>query len=111
MLQSYLAVWRPSSFGLFAEFPITVLYAVPIVAVVFLVLILPSFRWLRRKGRRVSWWGGAVAGLLVGGVIGLLEYDSTPAHLPVSLARNLAYGVSGAVAVGLYAKLLFKSAG
>jgi hypothetical protein len=110
VLQGYFAIWRPSSCGRFAEFPVILIYAVPMVAVVFLILIVPSFMWLRRKSRSVSWIVGAVAGMLVGGLLGLTSYDSTPSHLPVSLAYNLAYSISGAVAVGLYARLLFKRA-
>jgi hypothetical protein len=109
MLQAYLAIWHPSSFGRFAEFPAILLYTVIIVAAAFLVLVMPSFLWLRRKGRRVSWFVGALCGALLGCLIGFVMFlDSIPAHLPMNLAEICAAGISGAVAVSLYARLSFK---
>jgi len=109
LLQCYLAIWHPSSFGRFAEFPAVLLYAAIIVSAVFLLLVLPSFLWLRRKQRAVTWPVGAFAGALLGCLIGCFMFlDSLPAQLPISLAEISAAGISGAVAIGLYARLSFK---
>ena len=109
LLQCYLAIWHPSSFGRFAEFPAILLYAAILVSAVFLLLVFPSFLWLRRKQRKVTWPVGAFAGALLGCLIGCFMFlDSLPAHSPLSLAEICAAGISGAVAIGLYARLSFK---
>ena len=41
LLQGYLAIWHPSSFGRFTEFPAILLYAVWITTTAFLVLVAP----------------------------------------------------------------------
>lgn len=111
LLQGYFAIWRPSSFGSFAEFPAILLYTAIIVASVFLLLVIPSFIWLRRKGRTMTWPVGASLGMLLGCVLGSFTIiDSVPAHLPICIAEIIAAGLSGAVAVGLYAKLSFNHA-
>ncbi len=110
LLQGYFAIWRPSSFGRFAEFPAIVLYAALIVAGVFLLLVIPCFVWLRRKQRRLAWPVGALLGMLLGCAISSFSFrDSVPYDFPICFAELVAGGMSGAVGVGLYARLSFKS--
>jgi riboflavin transporter FmnP len=106
LLQCYFAIWHPSSFGRFAEFPVILLYAACIVAVAFLLLVVPSFIWLRRTQRRVSTPVGFVAGLLLGCLVMLLFMAL--AHWPVRVPELVAGSIAGAVGVSIYARLIFK---
>ena len=109
LLQCYLAIWHPSSFGRFAEFPAILLYAAIFISAAFLLLVVPSFFWLRRKQRTVTWPVAAFVGMLVGCAIGCFSFiDLAPAQVPTSLAELFAAGLSGAVGVGLYARLSYK---
>src|SRR5258708_598392 len=105
-LQSYLAIWRPSSFGRFAEFPVLLLYAGVIVVSAFCLFVLPGFVWLRRTHRRISLPAAFVAGLLLGGLVMLLFMAL---HLwPVRVPELIAGGFAGAVGTCTYARLIFK---
>ena len=105
VLQSYFAIWHPSSFGRFAEFPGILLYAVCIVATAFLLLVVPSFIWLRRTQHRVSWLAGFIAGLVLGCLVMLLFMALS--HWPVRIPELVAGSVAGAVGVSIYARLTF----
>ena len=106
LLQCYLAIWHPSSFGRFAEFPVILVYAVCIAAAAFLLIVFPGFVWLRRTQRRVSWLAGFVTGLLLGCVVMLLFM--TLSHWPVRTAELVAGSIAGAVGVSIYARLTFR---
>jgi hypothetical protein len=106
LLQSYFAIWQPSSFGRFAEFPVLLLYSAGIVTAAFLLLIIPSFIWLRRARRRLSWPIGFVVGLPLGCLFMLLFMALF--QWPVRLSELVAGSISGAVGVAIYARLIFK---
>ena len=101
LLQGYFAIWHPSSFGRFAEFPIILIFAVCIVTVAWLFFVLPVFIWLRRAQHRISWLAGFIGGLVLGGLVILLF---RPVRIPELVAGSLA----GAVGVSIYARLTFK---
>src|SRR5262245_39462169 len=107
LLQSYFAIWRPSSYGRFAEFPAVLLYAVVISTIAFLVLVLPSFAWLRRTQRRLS----ALTGFFVGLALGLVAMSLffVLFRWPMHPSFFVAGGVAGAVGVSIYARLVFKA--
>ena len=109
LLQSYLAIWHPSSFGRFSEFPIILLYAACIAAVAFLVLVVPGFVWLRRTQRSVSPPAGFLAGLILGCLVMLVFM--TLSRWPMRVAELVAGGIAGAVGVSIYARLVFKKVG
>jgi putative flippase GtrA len=106
MLQGYFAIFRPSSFGPFAEFPVILLYAAAIVVSAFVVFVVPSFLWLRHHQRHLSGFAAFVAGLVGGCAIMLLFMGVW--HWPVRAAELFAGSTAGAVGVFLYAKLVFK---
>jgi multisubunit Na+/H+ antiporter MnhB subunit len=106
VLQCYFSIWRPSSFGRFAEFSVIVLYAVCIVVATFLLFVLPTFVWLRRTQRRISWLGGFVAGLFLGSLVMLLFMALS--HWPVRNPELGAASLAGAVGTSIYASLTFK---
>jgi len=106
LLQCYLAIWHPSSFGRFAEFPVILFYAACIVSSAFLLFVAPSFVWLRRTQRRLLWPASFVAGLLLGCLVMLLFMALW--RWPVRVAELVAGSVAGAVGVSIYAKLTFK---
>ena len=106
LLQSYFAIWHPSSFGRFAEFPVLLLYSAGIVTAAFLLLIIPSFIWLRRVRRRLSWPIGFAVGLPLGCLFMLLFMALF--QWPVRLPALVAGSISGAVGVAIYARLMFK---
>jgi riboflavin transporter FmnP len=106
LLQCYLAIWHPSSFGRFAEFPVILLYTACIASAAFLVLIVPGFIWLRRTHRSVSPPAGFIAGLALGCLVMLLFM--TLSHWPVRIGELVAGSVAGAVGVSIYAGLVFR---
>ena len=108
LLQSYFAIWHPSSFGRFAEFPIILLYAACIAAVAFLVFVVPGFVWLRRTRRRMTRPAGFLAGLLFGCLVMLLFMALS--RWPVRAAELVAGSIAGAVGVSIYARLVFRPA-
>ena len=107
LLQTYFAIWSPSSFGRFAEFPVLLLYSACIVTAAFLLLVVPGFLWLRRAQRRLSWPAGFTIGLLLG-CLAMLIFMAV-AHWPVRIPELVAGSISGAVGVGIYARLIFKA--
>jgi hypothetical protein len=106
VLQCYFAIWHPSSFGRFAEFPVILLYAACIAAAAFLLIVLPGFVLLRRTQRHVSWLAGFVTGLLLGCVVMLLFMMLF--LWPVRIAELVAGSIAGAVGVSIYARLTFR---
>jgi hypothetical protein len=105
-LESSFAIWHPSSYGRFAEFPVVLLYAIAISAIAFLVLVLPSFAWLQRKERRLSIFLGFLVGLLFGLVTMVLFLAVS--RWPMDPSVFIAGGIAGAVGVSTYAGLLLK---
>ena len=104
VLQGYWAVWHPSSFGRFAEFPVILVYSAGIVVAAFCLFVLPGFAWLRRTRRPVSRPTAFVAGLFLGGLVMLLFMALFRWPLPEML---IAGGIAGAVGVSTYAALTF----
>jgi hypothetical protein len=109
LLQSCIAIWHPSSFGRFAEFPAVLLYAVVISTFAFLVFVLPSFAWLRRTQRRLSLLAGFLVGSLFGSLAMLLFFALSRWRMDPSFF--VAGSVAGAVGVSIYARLVFKKVG
>jgi hypothetical protein len=109
LLQSYFAIWHPSSFGRFAEFPAVLVYAIIISTIAFLIFVLPSFAWLRRTRRRLS----SPVGFLIGLFFGLLAMSLFFAlsGWPMHPWYFVAGSAAGAVGVSIYARLVFKSVG
>jgi hypothetical protein len=107
LLQSYFAIWHPSSFGRFAEFPILLLYSACIVTAAFLVLVVPGFFLLRRAQRRLAWPVGFIVGLLLGCLVMLLFMALF--QWPMRLPELVAGSISGAVGVAIYARLTSKA--
>jgi uncharacterized membrane protein len=68
ILQAYFAIFSPSSFGRFAEFPIILIYSSLIIIFIHLVLILPLSAFLRNKIERI----GFLPAALFGGTIGFI---------------------------------------
>jgi len=106
LLQADYSILHPSSFGRFAEFPVILLYAAGIVSVVFPVIIIPFFAWLRRKHRNISLRLGAFVGLLLGCLSMLLFMliFSWPIRAPELIAGSL----SGVAGTSVYTNLMFK---
>ena len=77
-----------------------------IVAVAFLVLVVPIFIWLRRSHRRISWHTGFMLGLFLGALAILLMMPlfGWSVRIPLFIIG----GVAGAVGVSIYARLTFK---
>jgi hypothetical protein len=109
LLQSYFAIWHPSSYGRFAEFPAVLLFAVAISTIAFLVLVLPSFAWLRRTQRSLSVLAGFLVGLFFGFLAMLLFFALS--RWPMHPSFFIAGGIAGAVGVSTYARLVYKRVG
>lgn len=109
VLQSYFAIWHPSSYGPFAEFPAVLLYAVVISTIAFLVLVLPSFAWLRRRRWSLSSLSGFLVGLLCGLLAMLLFFVMF--HWPMHPSFFVAGAIAGGSGVSIYARLVFKKQG
>ena len=109
LLQCHFAIWRPSSFGRFAEFPVILLYAACITTAAFFLFVLPGFSWLRRSQRSASPLAGFLAGLLLGCVVMLLFMALS--RWPVRVAELVAGSLAGAVGLSIYARLAFKRVG
>jgi hypothetical protein len=109
LLQIYWAIWRPSSYGRFAEFPAVLLYAVVISTIAFLVFVLPSFAWLRRTQRSLPLLTGFFIGLVFGLLAMLLFFALF--RWPMHPSFFVASSIAGAVGVSIYARLVFKRVG
>lgn len=90
VVQGYFAIWRPSPYGRFAELPVILVYAGGIVVASFCLFVVPSFAWLRRTQRRVSWPASFVAGLFLGGLVMLLFMAlwQWPVRIPEMVRRQ-----------------------
>lgn len=109
LLQSYFAIWHPSSYGRFAELPFVLIYSIFISTIAFLVFVLPSFAWLRRTQRSLSLPGGFLLGLFFGFLAMLLFFALF--HWGMHPSFFIAGGIAGAVGVSVYARLVFKRVG
>ena len=105
LLQGYLAIWHPSSFGPLAEFPVILLYAACLVGATFLLLVMPGVAWLQRTQRSVSPLAGFLAGLPFGCLVMLLFM--TFSRWPIRAGELLAGSVAGAIGVSIYVGLVF----
>ena len=105
LLQGYIAMWHPSSYGRFAELPAVLLYAVVISTIAFLVFVLPSFALVTSHtadsvfaDRLFGWFAFRASGHAA-----LLCAVHWPMHP--------SFFVAGAVGVSIYARLVFKRVG
>jgi hypothetical protein len=98
LLQTFFAIWAPSSFGRFAELPVIVFCSVFPVALFFAVAA-PLFWMLRRAGYRLQWpvavFFGAALGVLV--QLAFLATIGWPIRPPELVAAALGGGVGYAV--------------
>ena len=102
LLQTYLAVWAPSSFGPFAELPVIMIYASFAVAI-FFTIAAPLFWQLGRAGYRLTW----PLAVVCGGVLGVLVQLAFLGAIgwPIRVPELVAAGVGGAVGLGVYVRL------
>ncbi|MCC5790925.1 MAG: hypothetical protein JJT75_14945 [Opitutales bacterium] len=97
ILQGYFAVFSPSSFGRFAEFPIILIFAALIIIFVHVVALFPASFFIRNYLHRIS----LVSGGVVGGVIGFLYMLVNFVFSDFGggdTSAKIAYGASGTVA-------------
>jgi hypothetical protein len=106
LLQGYLAIFHPSSFGRFAEFPFILIYAAAISSATFLLLVVPGFVWLQHTHRKVSWHAGFIIGFVLGCIVMLLFM--TLCRQPIQTRELVSGGIAGAVGISIYARLTNK---
>ena len=109
LLQGYWAIWHPSSYGRFAEFPAVLLYAAVISTVFFLVFVLPLFVWMQRRHRNLSLVASSFLGLIFGLLAMFLFLALT--RWPMHPSLFIAGSVAGAIEVSIYARFSFKRVG
>jgi hypothetical protein len=105
LLQGYVAMKYSSDSG-FAEFLALLVSTICLVAVSFVVLVLPTFIWLRRTQHQVSWFAGFVGGFVLG--VFVMFILILLFHWPVRIPLLVASSIAGAVGVSIYARLIFK---
>lgn len=94
ILQAYFAIFSPSSFGRFAEFPVILIYSSLIIIFIHIILLLPLSVLLRNRIERI----GLVRAATFGGAIGfiyMLLNTSLTSFGGSELFANLAYIGSG----------------
>ena len=98
LLQTYIAIWHPSTYGLFAELPVLLVFSGCICAAVFLVVVVPAFALLRYTNRTVHGTAALVSGLSLGFfmMLWLLLLTGEPFRFP-ELAAGSAAGAAGVV--------------
>lgn len=105
VLQSFFAIFSPSSYGRFAELPVILLYSFPIVAIFFLVFGLPYLlleqKWTSQPSAlRVTLVGFVLGAFVQAGVLAVTNWAGP------SLANKIAYlvagGIGGAASIGVY---------
>ncbi len=106
LLQGYFAIWIPSSFGLFAEFPAILLFAICISTVAFLVLVTPIHIWMRRTHGVISPNISFIVGLCLG-CLSMLVFKALSGW-PMRVGELLSGSIAGAVGVAVYAGLILK---
>jgi len=105
--QCYIAIWYPHAVdSLFVEFVAMLISAICVVAVVFLLLVIPIFVCLRRSQRRISWPAGLIIGFALGALASVIFISVFCAsfRVPVLVGGS----VAGAVGVSIYARLISK---
>jgi hypothetical protein len=107
LLQGYFAIWIPSSFGLFAEFPAILLFAICISTVALLVLVAPIHIWMRRTHGLISPTVGFIVGLGLG-CLAMMGF-TTLSGWPLRVGEVLSGSIAGAVGVVVYVRLIFRS--
>lgn len=106
LLQGYFAIWIPSSFGLFAEFPAILLFAICISTVAFLVLVAPIHIWIRQTHGGITPTAGFIVGLGLGclTMMGFTALSGWPLHVGEVVSGSIA----GAVGVAVYVRLIYR---
>ena len=105
LLQGYLAIWHPSSFGRFAEFFPLLFFAICVTAVAFLALVAPIHFWIRRTNGGIT----PAAGFIAGSALGCLALMGVTALTgwPMRGGEWLAGSIAGAVGVEVYVRMVF----
>ncbi|MEI7439536.1 MAG: hypothetical protein WCK20_07710 [Thermoleophilia bacterium] len=106
LLQGYFAIWNPSSFGLFAEFPAILLFAICISTVTFLVMVAPIHIWIRRTHRGISPSIGFIVGLGLG-CLAMMGFTALSGW-PMRVGELLSGSIAGAVGVVVYVRLIYR---
>ena len=106
LLQGYLSIWHPSSFGLFAEFPTILLFASCISTVAFLVVIAPIHIWLQRTHGGISPTVGFIVGLGLG-CLAMIVFTALSGW-PMRVGELLSGSIAGAVGVVVYVRLIYR---
>jgi hypothetical protein len=98
--------WYPEASGRFTEFVAMFIGSIFIVAVAFLLFVVPPFIWLRRSHRRISWHTGFIVGFVLGvlAILLMMPLFQWPFRIPLMVAGS----VAGAIGVSIYARLTFK---
>jgi hypothetical protein len=104
LLQSYITIWHPSSFGPFAELRVILVFAACICTAAIVTIVIPVFAWLERQQRLISLPINFAAGLSLGLLIMLLFLKLTGDSVRVpELIAGSAAGAAGTVS---YAQFL-----
>jgi len=106
VLQGYFAIWIPSSFGLFSEFPAILLFAICISTVAFLVMVTPIHIWMRRTHRGISSTVGFIVGLGLG-CLAMMGFTALSGW-PLRVGEVLSGSIAGAVGVVVYVRLIYR---
>jgi len=107
VLQGYFAIWIPSYFGLFSEFPAILLFALCISTVAFLVMVTPIHIWMRRTHGGISSTVGFIVGLCLG-CLAMMVF-TTLSGWPLRVGELFAGSFAGAVGAVVYVRLIFRS--
>ncbi len=106
LLQGYLSIWHPSTFGLFAEFPAILLFAICISSVAFLVLVTPIHIWMRRTHGGITPTAVFIVGLGLGCLT--MMVFSALSGWPMRVGELLSGSIAGAVGVAVYVRLIYR---
>jgi hypothetical protein len=109
LLQSYLAISSPSSYGPFAEFPFLLFGGSCVVTGMFIFIVLPLIESLRYTQRELSLPLSLTAGVVIGSTTILLcvLIPNSPLEA-VRWVAVVAGGVGGAIGVAAYAHIAFE---
>ena len=106
LLQGYLSIWHPSSFGLFAEFPAILLFAICISTVAFLVLVAPIRIWMSRTRGGISPTISFIVGLGLG-CLAMMVFTALSGW-PLRVGEVLSGSIAGAIGVAVYVRLIYR---